>query len=161
MIQDNSLTFAQAQLIPQTQTTTEATNVIDTVVVNGGIQGATGNVGNGDAEPLNLNLVISTDQLAASATSAATLQFILYSGATDTATNTLYTSPAYTVAQLNQLVPDATHPSGMIIVPIVIPRGLMLEFLGLNLVTAGGENFSAGHVTAFLALEAVQTNFNQ
>ena len=113
MIQDNSLTFAQAQLIPQTQTTTEATNVIDTVVVNGGIQGATGNVGNGDAEPLNLNLVISTDQLAASATSAATLQFILYSGATDTATNTLYTSPAYTVAQLNAAWPPSAGLTGL------------------------------------------------
>lgn len=153
MIQDNSLTFAQAQAITATA---EATNVIDTVVVNGGIQGSTGNTNNGDPEPLHLSLVVSTDQLFASADGSATLTISLYSGATDTATNTLYTSPALTIAQLNALAAGSNNP----LANIVVPRGQLLEFLGLEF-TVGTENFTAGHITAFLAFEAVQTNFNQ
>ena len=80
----------------------------------------------------------------------------LYSGATDTATNTLYTSPALTIAQLNALAAGSNNP----LANIVVPRGQLLEFLGLEF-TVGTENFTAGHITAFLAFDAVQTNFNQ
>ena len=138
MYQDYNLTFSQAQAITAT---TEATNYVDALAL-------------GDAELVNVNLVVSTDQAFASADGTGTLTISLYTSSVgDQADVTLYTSPALTITQLNALAQTA------LVVGIQVPRGI-LRYLGLEY-TVGTESFTAGHVTAFLTYDSVQTNLNQ